>query len=111
MGFSKHSFDTIINGSWEKHYPYDGDGPGARVMVQLSENEKQDVGIPFVMPTVWDEFMPLTMNLNKEDIVKFYNMFFYAKDMFKYLQGLDDPKAKEIVNKIVSDNEIPQDQY
>jgi hypothetical protein len=90
----KMTFDEVMNTEWEKEYPYDGGGPGARI---------EDKGVIFSYHSVWDEFMPLSHSLSKADNIKLYNVLFYSKEMYNFLKESNDPKAKEILNKINSD--------
>lgn len=90
------TFDELINQEWLK--VYEADGAGAEVS-NPSEPD-MPMGVSFIMPTVWDEFYPITHKLNEEDRTKLFNIFFYAKEMYKYMRPLEDNTAKELINKI-----------
>ena len=99
------SFEEILSKKWVKEFPYDGDGPA----VSLYSEEKEEAdGILFVMPTIWDEFKIVSHSCSDDTVRKLYSMLFRSNEMFNLLNSMEDPKAKELVNKILSDNEIPE---
>lgn len=128
------SFEEVINGVWNKTYAHDAD-PG--VQVYLSEppegfdayqngdeaaelvftkserlgfyewSDKNDVGIPFTFIRCWDEFFPTSHAMKQEDIHKLYNIFAYANELYKMVAASEQPEAKALIEKILTDTEIP----
>lgn len=96
------TFNDVMSSNWEKTFPYDGDGAGAKV-----DNE----GVIFTISEVWDEYKPLAHSMNDSDVTKLYNVLFYSKDMFNLLNEMEDERAKDIVNKILNDKDKPEGRY
>ena len=95
----KYSFEKLLKEEWEKGL--EEDGISARV----------EEGVIFVLPEIYDEFRPLSHSMNEEDIIKMYNLLYYSKEMFNILKDMDNDKAKEIVDKILTDKNRPSLNY
>lgn len=92
------SFEELMNKEWTKTVPYDADGAGVSV---------DDEGVLFTISEIWDEYKPIAHSMSEEDIIKMYNVLYYSKDMFNLLKEIDDDRAKELINKILTDKNKP----
>ena len=107
------SFEQVINGKWVPDYPYDGNGPGVRVFasnpdVDINDEESRNDGVLFTMDTIWDEYLPLTHNLDgDETAIKLYSVLRHSNEMYLLLKSMDDERAKQLIEKIDNSKEFP----
>lgn len=109
----KLTFDDVINSKWKPEYPYDGNGPGVRVV--LKENidpdpdEEESEGVLFTLDTMWDEYQPVSHNMeSKDDVVKLYSVLRHSNQMYTLLKSMDDERAKQLIEMIDNAKEFPQ---
>lgn len=100
------SFEDVINAKWAPDYPYNGNGPGVRVFDDNSDDI--DYGVLFTMDTIWDEYLPLSHNLDgDETAIKLYSVLRHSNEMYLLLKSMDDERAKQLIEKINNSKEFP----
>ena len=102
MDTKKLSFDEVIDSEWKKVYYEGGLGPGA-----WAEDGKDGIGMVFNICEVWDEFLPIGYTVKADDLYKLYNVLFYSNQMFRLLQKIQTSEARELVDRILTDEFYP----
>ncbi|HWY34504.1 MAG TPA: hypothetical protein VNX68_07650 [Nitrosopumilaceae archaeon] len=106
MEDKKYTFKEILDEQWGTSND-DGD-----LHIKVKKENDHDVNHATValFSFCWGDYKPVSHSMKDEEAIKLYKMLMKSKEMYKFIEQLDTPEAKAIIEEINNGVE-PKDDF